>query len=178
MANNRIAYGLAKKYGIDTKGMTPRQVWEALSDKGISAHEEHKKNAKKSIEELKELAKVPLDYFGKKGHKQPDVSTEIPPVPKEAFGFKDDRLYIPDHVKHAKEMGYKDPKQYESAAIDFWAKGTGKIYYSKMTKAFYKYNQKNEEFLVVDHEGYVKTFFYLSLKKFERKRYQDKINDI
>lgn len=36
MADNRIAYGLAKKYGIDTKGMSPKEVWDALKEKGIS----------------------------------------------------------------------------------------------------------------------------------------------
>ena len=36
MADNRIAYGLAKKYGIDTKEMSPKEVWEALKGKGIT----------------------------------------------------------------------------------------------------------------------------------------------
>lgn len=36
MANNRIAYGLAKEYGINTDGMNPKQVWDALADKGIN----------------------------------------------------------------------------------------------------------------------------------------------
>ena len=36
MANNRIAYGLAKQYGIDTTGKSPKEVWEALKDKGIN----------------------------------------------------------------------------------------------------------------------------------------------
>ena len=36
MANNRIAYGLAKQYGIDTTGMSPKDVWEALKGKGIN----------------------------------------------------------------------------------------------------------------------------------------------
>ena len=36
MADNRIAYGLAKKYGIDTKGMTPKEVWDALNEKGVT----------------------------------------------------------------------------------------------------------------------------------------------
>ena len=36
MADNRIAYGLAKKYGIDTSGMSPKEVWEALKKKGIT----------------------------------------------------------------------------------------------------------------------------------------------
>ena len=38
MANNKLAYGLAKEHGIDTEGMTPGQVWEALKKAGISVH--------------------------------------------------------------------------------------------------------------------------------------------
>ena len=36
MADSRIAYGLAKRYGIDTKGMTPKEVWDALNEKGVT----------------------------------------------------------------------------------------------------------------------------------------------
>ena len=36
MANNRIAYGLAKEYGINTEGMSPKEVWAALANKGIN----------------------------------------------------------------------------------------------------------------------------------------------
>ena len=36
MADNRIAYGLAKKHGIDTAGMSPKEVWEALKEKGVT----------------------------------------------------------------------------------------------------------------------------------------------
>lgn len=36
MANNRIAYGLAKEKGIDTTGMSPKEVWKALNEKGIT----------------------------------------------------------------------------------------------------------------------------------------------
>ena len=36
MADNRIAYGLAKKYGIDTTGMSPKEVWNALKEKGVN----------------------------------------------------------------------------------------------------------------------------------------------
>lgn len=38
MADNRAAYGLAKKYGIDTTGMTPKQVWDAHMLKKIAEH--------------------------------------------------------------------------------------------------------------------------------------------
>lgn len=34
--DNRRAYGLAKAHGIDTTGMSPREVWEALKEKGIT----------------------------------------------------------------------------------------------------------------------------------------------
>ena len=36
MADNRIAYGLAKKYGIDTKGVSPKEVWDALREHGVT----------------------------------------------------------------------------------------------------------------------------------------------
>ena len=32
-ASSRLAYGLCKKYGIETKGMSPREAWEALEEK-------------------------------------------------------------------------------------------------------------------------------------------------
>ena len=32
-ASSRLAFGLCKKYGIDTKGMTPKEAWEALREK-------------------------------------------------------------------------------------------------------------------------------------------------
>lgn len=35
MADNRVAYGLAKKYGIDTSGMSPKEAWEALKKTGV-----------------------------------------------------------------------------------------------------------------------------------------------
>ena len=55
MADNRIAYGLAKKYGIDTDGMSPKEVWEALAKKGVKELDGHKDEVYyKSTEELKE----------------------------------------------------------------------------------------------------------------------------
>ncbi len=36
VANNRIAYGLAKSLGIDTSGMSPMEVWAALDDRGVT----------------------------------------------------------------------------------------------------------------------------------------------
>ena len=64
MANNRVAYGLAKEQGINTDGMSPKEVWEALAKKGITQEsvsenkiKETKDLQSKSIGELKEMAK-------------------------------------------------------------------------------------------------------------------------
>lgn len=47
MANNRIAYGLCKEYGIDLpKDATPSDAWKALEDKGITQDEAFQKAAK------------------------------------------------------------------------------------------------------------------------------------
>ena len=34
MADNRIAYGMLKKAGIDTEGMSPKEAWEKLKNSG------------------------------------------------------------------------------------------------------------------------------------------------
>ena len=54
MANNRVAYGLAKEQGIDTKDMSPKEVWEALAKKGITEKSVSEKGLQdKSIGEAK-----------------------------------------------------------------------------------------------------------------------------
>ena len=66
MANNKVAYGLAKKYGIDTTGLTPKEVWDALKEKGISQADSSEKSKEikdlqsKSSDELKEIATVDI----------------------------------------------------------------------------------------------------------------------
>lgn len=42
--NTKLPYGLCRKYGIEVQnGWTPREAWEALEGKGVSAAEEYKK---------------------------------------------------------------------------------------------------------------------------------------
>lgn len=61
MADNRIAYGLAKKYGIDTKGMSPEEVWEALNKKGVKELGGHRDEVYyKSVDELKKEQEIQL----------------------------------------------------------------------------------------------------------------------
>ncbi len=57
MAENRVAYGLAKKYGIDTTGMTPWEVWEALKKNGVIL-ENIGKGAYDSRNDIQPLKKV------------------------------------------------------------------------------------------------------------------------
>ncbi len=60
MAASRIAYGLAKKYGIDTTGMTPGEVWDALKDKGVNP-ENIGKGAYNSRNDIQPLKKADRD---------------------------------------------------------------------------------------------------------------------
>ena len=73
------------------------------------------------------------------------------------------------------ELGYKDPKKYEAVAVEFWNNGEGKIYYSQYMDRFYRYNTKTHIFVSVSSNGYIKTFFKLSPKLFERKRIQERL---
>ena len=74
---------------------------------------------------------------------------------------------------HAKEMGFKNQKQYETEAMKFWNSGEGDIYYSKKRDRFYKYNTKTLEFVAVSEKGVVYTYMNLSKNAFIRKEKQD-----
>ena len=69
--NNKVAYGLAKKYGIDTTGLTPKEVCDALKEKGISQADSSEKSKEikdlqsKSSDELKEIATVDISKQSK-----------------------------------------------------------------------------------------------------------------
>ncbi|MCM1546242.1 MAG: hypothetical protein NC033_04310 [Clostridiales bacterium] len=57
MADSRVAYGLAKKYGIDTSGMSPGEVWEALKEKGVTP-ENASKGAYDSRSDIQSLKRI------------------------------------------------------------------------------------------------------------------------
>lgn len=85
MADNRIAYGLAKKYGIDTDGMSPKEVWEALAKKGVKELGGHRDEVYyKSAEELKEqqLQTLPDKEYKTKAARN-DFSKEEEPLSEE-----------------------------------------------------------------------------------------------
>ena len=78
MANNRIAYGLANEYNINTQGMTPHQVWEALSEKGISVHGDVElKDKQNKIDELNSLSTEKLKELAKANDKSGAVELSI-----------------------------------------------------------------------------------------------------
>ena len=57
MADARIAYGLAKKEGINTEGMSPKEVWEALNKKGITPESAEKSMRDNEAQKRNELEK-------------------------------------------------------------------------------------------------------------------------
>ena len=96
------------------------------------------------------------------------------PKPEKAYGFADKkRKNSPDHIRHAKEMGYKNQDEYEQAAIDFWEKGEGEIFYGNKRNRFAKYNSQTGEYIVVDPAGTLRTYYYLTPKQFLNKLKQE-----
>ena len=98
---------------------------------------------------------------------------------------KPKRLDIPDaykfnrrdtkhHIDHAKEMGYKNMRDYETAAVEFFNSDRGKLYYSEARDRYYRYNEKTREFVSVSGDV-VHTFKYVTKKEFNRKIRQDKL---
>ena len=57
MADNRIAYGLAKRHGIDTTGMSPKEVWKALKEKGVTLGKDREADKERLVKST-ELAKL------------------------------------------------------------------------------------------------------------------------
>ena len=53
-SNTRLPSGIAKGMGLNTDGMTPRQVWEMLKRRGINPENEYEKLKEKATEEIKE----------------------------------------------------------------------------------------------------------------------------
>lgn len=99
------------------------------------------------------------------------ASAEHPPVEK-AFGFH--RLDTKLHQRHAREMGFKNMKEYELAAVEFFNSDKGKLYYSEKWRKFYRYDEKSH-FMAVSSGGVIHTFWERTPKEFERIRGQDKL---
>lgn len=92
--------------------------------------------------------------------------------PEKATGFN--RLNTAHHQRHAKEMGFKNAREYERAAVEFFNSGDGEMFYSSSRKRFYLYNEKTQ-WLAVSSNGVVHTFLKRTKKEFARIRRQDKL---
>lgn len=107
------------------------------------------------------LKRIPRDFFGKKNKDNGGTKPkEISSPPKEAFGFRnDERRNTKHHLRHVEEMGFKNQKEYERSAIDFWNKGNGKIYYSERRENYCKIGSDGKTVCFCDSEGYINSFY-------------------
>lgn len=77
------------------------------------------------------------------------------------------------HTVHAKEMGFKNQKEYEIAAVEFWNKDDGETFVGTKRNDYAKYNAKTEEYAVCRNDGIIKTYYKMNRKKFEKKKQQE-----
>lgn len=68
--NTRLPYGIAKGEGLDTEGMTPKEVWEMLEGRGYSATEEYDKlkkggNVRESINKKRSERRYSEERYNK-----------------------------------------------------------------------------------------------------------------
>lgn len=68
-----------------------------------------------------------------------------------------------------KDMGYKNSKEYEQGAIDFWKNGKGDMYYSRARKRFYKHDKASNKILVANKDGIIHTFYKADKGEFDNK---------
>lgn len=156
MADNRVAYGLAKKHGIDTTGMSPQQVWDALKEKGISLGSDREADKE-------QLARKYSDN---------EISTHQPPVAK---GFN--RSKTKSHLSHAQEMGLNE-KQYVKAAEKFFNSDRGKLYRSSNGK-YYRYEEENNLVCICSQDGTIHSYYkYKTKNAFGRAMRQEKLEEI
>ena len=78
--NTKLPYGLCRKYGIEVQnGWTPREAWEALEGKGVSAAEEYKKLRERGKTEQKIAVSPERHTAAKKSciERQTEVAQQI-----------------------------------------------------------------------------------------------------
>lgn len=111
------------------------------------------------------------EWRDKNGGQSDDKPFKEPP---KAYSFN--RLNTKHHIGHAKEMGFKNQKEYEAAAVEFFNSDRGTLYYSEARKRYYRYEEKTGLFCV-SMDGVVNTFNIYTKKKFDLIRRQDKLRE-
>lgn len=92
---------------------------------------------------------------------------------------KFNRLNTKNHIRHAKELGYKNQAEYEKAAASFFSSTRGKLYIDLRLKKFYRYEEKTRLLAVVDGDGGICTFCRAESKTyFDRKTKQEGLYEI
>lgn len=122
MADNRVAYGLAKKYGIDTEGMSPKEVWDALKEKGVTeknisdgAYNSKDDGAKALANKVAKQKTIRLNYSGEEIPYSAVRNTVESALAKTNWNLKDEGerdMAIKDAagalLKKHDEMSYKE----------------------------------------------------------------------
>ncbi len=108
MANNRIAYGLAKEYGINTEGMEPKQVWEALAGKGINQnnYQQYQNRQNASYDSIIRTSGQKNEYVELDSYKVPKESFERKPqdAKKWALYDRDYENFVENEPNITKDM--------------------------------------------------------------------------
>lgn len=108
----------------------PRDKSGKFTDKGAGA----------GVGEAEKLRKAVRIYSD-----EPEKDAPPQKVPEPATGFN--RLETKHHQRHAKEMGFKNTKEHEKTAVEFFNSDKGRLYYSVKKDRYYRYEKKNKSFL-------------------------------
>lgn len=107
------------------------------------------------------------EYGGLEESRNEKIAREAKEHIPRAEGFADKtRANTKHHQRHAKEMGYKDQREYERAGCDFFNSDRGRLYYSIRRKRYYRYDEKTHE-LAVSSDGVLHTYMLISKKEFK-----------
>lgn len=87
------------------------------------------------------------------------------------------RLKTKQHLSHAKDMGFKNQKEYEKAAVEFFNGNEGKRYFGKARGEYCRYDDKTGRYAVCSNDGRIKTYFSISKKSFKRIEHQEDLID-
>ncbi|MBQ9743507.1 MAG: hypothetical protein IJW19_00085 [Clostridia bacterium] len=130
------------------------------------------KSNKKLNRDIKLKLLKSLEFFKNRNFSNIEVDRDYP---KEVYGFANNKLLTtPHHIKHQKEMGYKNSKDYEQGAINFWKNEKGVYYYSRARQRFYKYDEPTKRIMVANKNKTIHTFYIANKTDFEvTKRWDD-----
>lgn len=120
--------------------------------------------------DIQKLLKLYDEWRGR-GHEK---ASEDKPTVQKANQFN--RLNTAHHQRHAREMGFKNTREYERAAIEFFNSGKGVLYYSEARNRYYRYDEETG-WLCICHDGVVHTLNIYTKKAFEKIKKQDKLHE-